>query len=95
MKHYTSKNFSDALGTSNSEWKWKSDALEGTYTFSDFKMAFAFMTQVAEVAERMQHHPDWHNSYNTVVIRLYTHDLSAVTDLDISLAREISALVKT
>ena len=49
MKHYTSKNFSDALGTSNSEWKWKSDALEATYTFSDFKMAFAFMTQVARM----------------------------------------------
>lgn len=53
------------------------------------------MTQVAAVAERLQHHPDWQNSYNTVNVRLFTHDQNAVTDLDITLAKEMSALAKT
>ena len=94
MEYYTAENFSGALGNIGSDWKWHSDALEATFNFSDFKTAFAFMTQVAEVAERMQHHPDWQNSYNRVKVRLFTHDHNAVTDLDIALAKEISALVK-
>jgi 4a-hydroxytetrahydrobiopterin dehydratase len=94
MEYYTAENFSGALENVGSDWKWQSDALEATFIFSDFKTAFAFMTQVAEVAERMQHHPDWQNSYNRVKVRLFTHDHNAVTDLDIALAKEISALVK-
>ena len=94
MEYYTAENFSGALGNIGSDWKWHSDALEATFNFSDFKTAFAFMTQVAEVAERMQHHPDWQNSYKRVKVRLFTHDHNAVTDLDITLAKEISALVK-
>ena len=93
MEYYTAENFSGALGSVGSDWKWQSDALEATFIFSDFKTAFAFMTQVAEVAERLHHHPDWQNSYNTVKVRLFTHDYNAVTDLDIALAIEISALV--
>ena len=92
MTVYTAETFSAALGNAAYHWKWKSDALEATFIFPDFKAAFAFMTQVAVVAERLHHHPDWQNSYNDVNVRLFTHDLNAVTDLDITLAKEISAL---
>ena len=94
MTRYTVETFADALGSAHSDWKWQSDALEATFIFPDFKAAFAFMTQVAVVAERLHHHPDWQNSFNKVSISLRTHDQNAVTDLDINLAKEISALAK-
>ena len=94
MTRYTVETFSDALGSAHSDWKWQSDALEATFIFPAFKSAFSFMTQVAVVAERLHHHPDWQNSFNKVSISLRTHDQNAVTDLDINLAKEISALAK-
>jgi len=57
--------------------------------FTDFKQAFAFMTEVAEAADRMDHHPEWSNVYNTVAIRLTTHDSNGLTQNDIDLARVI------
>jgi 4a-hydroxytetrahydrobiopterin dehydratase len=50
------------------------------------------MAEVAEVAEKLGHHPDWHNSYNTIMISLRTHDKDAVTTLDVALAKRISML---
>ncbi len=94
MTRYTVETFADALGSAHSDWRWQSDALKATFIFPDFKAAFAFMTQVAVVAERLHHHPDWQNSFNKVSISLRTHDQNAVTDLDINLAKEISALAK-
>ncbi len=94
MKHYTAENFSTALGIAASDWEWRSNALNAFFIFSNFNAAFAFMTQVGAVAERLQHHPDWQNSYNKVTISLRTHDQNAVTDLDIALAKEISGLIK-
>lgn len=95
MEYYTTEKVYAALLRTHTEWKWQSNALQATFIFPDFKAAFAFMTQVAVVAERLQHHPDWQNSYNTVNVRLFTHDQNAVTDLDITLAKEMSALAKT
>lgn len=94
MTQYTPENINLALGPNSSKWQWKKNALTAEFLFDDFIDAFAFMTKVAEVAEQMKHHPDWQNSYNRVVISLYTHDQNAVTDLDIALAKEISALAK-
>ncbi|MGI9322769.1 MAG: 4a-hydroxytetrahydrobiopterin dehydratase [Pseudomonadales bacterium] len=66
------------------------DALSATLTFEDFKTAFAFMTEVAEVAEQMNHHPEWSNVYNRVSIRLTSHDAgNKVTDRDRKLAEAI------
>lgn len=94
MIHYTSESVFDALGDVASDWEWNADALTAIFVFADFKKAFAFMTQVAKIAEKLNHHPDWQNSYNRVAISLRTHDQKAVTDLDIALAKEISALAK-
>ena len=62
------------------------DAITKTYVFSDFVQAFGWMTQVALVAERMNHHPEWKNVYRTVDVVLSTHDAGGVTVLDIELA---------
>ncbi|MFT3996493.1 MAG: 4a-hydroxytetrahydrobiopterin dehydratase [Asticcacaulis sp.] len=59
--------------------------------FSDFSQAFDFMTEVAGVAEVMDHHPEWSNVYNKVSIRLTTHDVGGLSDRDIALATAIDA----
>ena len=71
-------------------WKEIDNHLEATFTFSDFKMAFAFMAAVAFHAEIQNHHPNWSNVYNRVTIRLNTHDAgNIVTDKDHKLAAAI------
>ncbi|HOP42412.1 MAG TPA: 4a-hydroxytetrahydrobiopterin dehydratase [Flavobacteriales bacterium] len=73
-----------------SSWKETDKALERTFTFADFKEAFAFMARVAFEAEAMAHHPEWTNVYNKVTVRLSTHDAGGkVTDKDRELAAAI------
>lgn len=75
-------------------WKEKNDQLSRSFKFKDFKEAFAFMTKVALIAEKMDHHPNWSNSYNTVEINLNTHDAgNKITDKDRKLAAEIDKLL--
>ncbi len=62
--------------------------------FADFNAAFAFMTRVALIAERRDHHPDWSNSYNVVDVTLTTHDAHGLTMKDIELARFIERAVE-
>ena len=65
-----------------------------TFKFKDFSEAFAFMTRVALVAEKMDHHPEWTNVYNKVEIRLSTHDAGdMVTDKDRKLAAAIDTII--
>lgn len=68
------------------------DAIEKTFRFAGFIEAFGFMTRVALVAEKMNHHPDWSNVYRTVTVRLTTHDAGGLTELDIKLARAMDRL---
>jgi 4a-hydroxytetrahydrobiopterin dehydratase len=65
------------------------DAIVKTFVFRDFVEAFGFMSQVALVAERMDHHPEWSNVYKTVNVLLTTHDAGGLTSKDITLAREM------
>ena len=67
-------------------------ALHRDFRFRDFSEAWAFMSRVALLAERQDHHPDWSNVWNTVRITLTTHDAGGVTDKDRTLARAINAL---
>lgn len=62
-------------------------AIEKTFKFKDFNAAFGFMTRVALKADKMDHHPEWSNVYNTVEVALTTHDAGGVTKLDEALAR--------
>lgn len=64
-------------------------ALFREFVFRDFAEAFAFMTQVALAAERLEHHPDWTNRWNRVEITLSTHEFGGLTERDIALAHEI------
>jgi len=62
------------------------DAITKKFVFKDFNQAFGFMTRVALVAEKMDHHPEWFNVYKTVEVTLSTHDAGGLTDLDLKLA---------
>lgn len=74
-------------------WKEENDALTKTFTFKSFVEAFGFMSQVAIVAEKLNHHPNWTNVYNTVSFRLNTHDAGdVVTEKDHQLASEIDRI---
>jgi 4a-hydroxytetrahydrobiopterin dehydratase len=62
------------------------DAIARKFVFKDFNEAFGFMSRIALVAEKMDHHPEWSNVYKTVEVTLSTHDAGGVTELDIKLA---------
>lgn len=72
-------------------WTITGHAIRKEFVFSDFAAAFAFMTRVAAEAEAMNHHPDWSNSWNRVVIELTSHDVDRLTSRDIRLATAIDA----
>jgi len=62
------------------------DAIQRTFKFEDFNAAFGFMTRVALMADKLDHHPEWFNVYNRVEVTLTTHDAGGVTELDVELA---------
>ena len=62
------------------------DAYTKLFKFSDFKQAFSFMTSIAMKAEQINHHPEWENVYNKVIITLTTHDVGGVSKLDYDMA---------
>ena len=81
----------DALG----EWDYDDarDALVRSFVFADFVEAFGFMTRVAILAEKADHHPEWSNVYNRVDVLLTTHDAGGLSTRDVALATAIDALV--
>lgn len=68
------------------------DAIAKTFTFKDFNEAFGFMTRVALVAEKSDHHPEWRNVYKTVEVVLSTHDAGGVTARDVALAEAMDRI---
>lgn len=75
-------------------WKEENNSLNREFTFTDFSEAFAFMTRVAILAEKLDHHPEWSNVYNKVKIKLSTHDAGdIVTEKDHKLAEAINGLL--
>lgn len=76
-------------------WQEVKNRLQATFKFQDFAEAFAFMTEVAFLAEKHQHHPNWSNVWNTVEIHLTTHDAgNIVTDKDRLLAAAIDQVYR-
>jgi len=73
------------------KWKLAADkkSIHQSFKFKDFGEAWSFMTRVALLAEKMDHHPEWSNVYNKVEITLSTHDSGGVTEKDVQLATEI------
>ena len=74
------------------DWTLDAGKLARLFRFKDFVEAFAFMTQVAVLAEAMNHHPEWSNVYNRVDIHLTTHDVGGLSERDFSLAQQINTL---
>ena len=70
-------------------WTVREEKLYRQFKFKDFVSAFGFMSQVAILAEKMDHHPEWFNVYNRVDIELTTHDLGGISMRDITLAKQI------
>src|SRR6266700_1548995 len=70
------------------------EAIGRTFAFKDFSEAFGFMSRVALVAEKHDHHPEWRNVYKTVEVVLATHDAGGVTRLDIQLAMAMNAIAR-
>lgn len=75
-------------------WDVVEGSLHRTFEFADFAEAFAFMTRVAAAAERLDHHPDWSNSWNRVDIRLCSHDVGRLTSRDQRLAEAIDEVLE-
>jgi 4a-hydroxytetrahydrobiopterin dehydratase len=74
-------------------WIEENNKLKREFKFKNFSEAFAFMTQVALIAEKMDHHPDWNNTYNRVHISLMTHDKGGLTTRDVELGLAIEKLL--
>ncbi len=74
-------------------WELTDDGrIKKLFEFADFATAFAFMARCAEMAEDLNHHPEWSNVYNKVAIELVTHDCDGLTELDFSFAIKADAL---
>ena len=82
------------LRSEQHSWSFETDgkAMNRELKFDGFPSAIAFIMQVAIIADKMNHHPEWSNVYSTVKIRLTTHDAGGITDLDESLAKKIDKI---
>ena len=74
-------------------WSVKNEKLHREIEFESFNQAFGFMTRAAMEIEKMNHHPEWFNVYNRLVIDLMTHDAGGITKNDINLAKILNSLV--
>ena len=83
-----------ALGTTIPQWTpaLDRDAIRREWKFADFSEAWGFMSRVALLAEKLDHHPEWSNVWNTVRIELTTHDVGGLSDVDVRLAQAIDRL---
>jgi 4a-hydroxytetrahydrobiopterin dehydratase len=92
MKALSTKEVNELLPVKLKNWSFDGTYLSRNYKFSNFISAFSFMTAVAIVAEKMDHHPDWSNIYNSVTIKLNSHDAKGITGLDFELGESIEKI---
>jgi len=76
-------------------WEYVDGAIETSFEFKNFKEAFSVMTRIAFEFEKQNHHADWSNVYNSLNIRLSTHDAGGVTEKDFELAHAIEKIIET
>ena len=74
-------------------WEIIDNYIEREFNFNNFIEAFSFMTKIALICEKYNHHPNWENVYSKVIIKLSTHDLGGITNLDQIIATEINELL--
>ena len=87
----------ELLSLLNNDWKIDDnrDAISKKFKFKSFIQAFSWMTSVAIIAEKMDHHPEWANVYNTVEVTLTTHNAGGLTKLDLALAGKMDLYSET
>ncbi|WP_227430283.1 4a-hydroxytetrahydrobiopterin dehydratase [Psychrobacter sp. I-STPA6b] len=74
-------------------WQQEGNSIVKTFVFNDFIEAMSFMNAVAFHAEKLEHHPEWKNIYNEVMVRLTTHDVNGITSHDIRLAKRMEEVL--
>lgn len=89
METLTQNEIDAHLNFTHKNWKLKSNSIYQSFEFKDFITAFSFMTSVALIAEKNNHHPNWDNVYNKVNISLSTHDAGGLTSQDFIFATKI------
>ena len=89
------KNQLDSFMEKNPSWRIDKKTIKKEFKFENFIEAFGFMSKVALLSEKIDHHPDWQNIYNKVKINLTTHDKGGITTNDIKLAESIDKLINT
>jgi len=82
----------DEFLSKHSQWSLQQKKLHREYKFKDFTQAFGFMSMVALVAEKTNHHPEWFNVYNKVVVDLTTHEVKGISERDFQLAITMDSL---
>ncbi len=92
MKKMNTHEIQEAL-ENLSGWALKDDMIQKSFIFADFKEAFSIMTHIAFECEKQNHHPNWENVYNSLTIKLSTHDADGITQKDIDLAKSIEKIV--
>ena len=75
----------------NERWALSDNAIEKTFTFKSFIRAFGWMSQIAIWAEKLKHHPEWFTVYNRVEVKLTTHDVGGLSELDFKLATKMES----
>lgn len=89
MEKLTQNQIDSQLVKLHESWQQEGDFITRTLEFKDFITAFSFMTSIAINAEKLNHHPNWENVYNKVIINLSTHDAGGLSELDFKLAKKI------
>ena len=94
MKALSKQEVVDFLNENLKDWTLEEKTITRDFKFKTFVEAFSFMTAVALEAEKLDHHPDWSNSYNKVSVALTNHEAKGVTQLDFDLATKIDQIFK-
>lgn len=94
MEAFSGKQVKEHLDRELKDWTVENGKLKREFTFKNFVEAFGFMASVALEAEKLDHHPDWSNSYNKVTISLVNHEVNGITQLDFDLAAKMDELYK-
>lgn len=92
MKTFSKQEVTEFLKSNLNNWSLENNTLNRELKFKNFVEAFSFMTAVALEAEKLNHHPDWSNSYNKVSISLTNHEAKGITQLDFDLASTIEKI---
>jgi 4a-hydroxytetrahydrobiopterin dehydratase len=93
MKRLSISEVEAKMNSINKNWIVKGNFIQRKFLFDDFIQAFSFMTSVSLLAEKHNHHPNWENVYNEVIINLGTHDAGGLTEKDFNLALKIDQLI--